>query len=95
MRKARRFARSMRQHRELVEAIAARDGEWARSVMCAHIYAGRAALLRLRDELGPIYDDDRISEARAEVERRRVALLRPWIDEGWWTGLDIGSLASR
>jgi len=42
------LTRSMRQHREIVEAIAARDGEWARSVMCAHIYAGRAALLRLQ-----------------------------------------------
>ncbi len=45
------LARSMRQHRELVEAIAARDVEWARSVMSAHIYAGRAALLRLQKDV--------------------------------------------
>ena len=44
-------------------------------------------------DLLPIYDDDRAAEAQAEIERRRVALLERWIDEGWWTGLDIGRLA--
>jgi DNA-binding GntR family transcriptional regulator len=38
--------RSMNQHLELVEALRARDGLWARSVMSAHILTGRNALLR-------------------------------------------------
>jgi len=38
--------RSLGQHLELVEAVRARDGLWARSVMTSHILAGRAALLR-------------------------------------------------
>ena len=38
--------RSVSQHVELVEAIRARDGLWARSVMTSHILAGRNALLR-------------------------------------------------
>ena len=38
--------RSMSQHLELVEALRARDGLWARSVMSSHILAGRNTLLR-------------------------------------------------
>lgn len=38
--------RSAAQHLELVAAIAARDGVWARSVMTSHILSGRNALLR-------------------------------------------------
>ena len=38
--------RSMSQHLELVEALRARDGTWARSVMSSHILAGRNTLLR-------------------------------------------------
>jgi len=38
--------RSMHQHMELVLALRARDGAWARSVMSSHILAGRNALLR-------------------------------------------------
>jgi DNA-binding GntR family transcriptional regulator len=38
--------RSLTQHRELVEAIAARDGTWAEAVMTAHVLAGRASLRR-------------------------------------------------
>lgn len=38
--------RSMNQHLELVEALRARDGLWARSVMSSHILAGRNTLLR-------------------------------------------------
>lgn len=34
-----------------------------------------------------------LEEARAEVERRRLAILPGWIGEGWWTGLDVGRLA--
>jgi DNA-binding GntR family transcriptional regulator len=40
------FRRSVNQHLELVEALKARDGIWARSVMVSHILAGRNALLR-------------------------------------------------
>lgn len=54
---------------------------------------GRGELWPLSDiDLLPIYDDDRAQVAQHEVERRRVETLRPWIDEGWWTGLDIGRL---
>jgi DNA-binding GntR family transcriptional regulator len=45
--------RSMNQHQELVEALRARDGLWARSVMSSHILAGRNTLLR---SLGPSDD---------------------------------------
>jgi DNA-binding GntR family transcriptional regulator len=38
--------RSMNQHLELVGALRARDGLWARSVMSSHILAGRNTLLR-------------------------------------------------
>jgi DNA-binding GntR family transcriptional regulator len=38
--------RSLNQHIELVEAIKARDGLWARSVMSSHILSGRNTLLR-------------------------------------------------
>lgn len=44
-------------------------------------------------DLLPIYATDRIEEARAEIERIRVAILPGWTAEGWWTGLDIGKLA--
>jgi DNA-binding GntR family transcriptional regulator len=37
--------RSAAQHRELVEAIAARDGEWASAVMTAHIRSARRTLV--------------------------------------------------
>ena len=40
------FRRSLGQHLELVEAVRAREGFWARSVMASHILAGRNALLR-------------------------------------------------
>lgn len=38
--------RSTSQHLELVSALRARDGAWARSVMTSHILSGRNALLR-------------------------------------------------
>jgi len=38
--------RSANQHLELVDAVRARDSQWARSVMSNHILAGRNALLR-------------------------------------------------
>lgn len=44
------LSRSMRQHREVVDALESRDAAWARSVMTAHIHAGRAVLLRLQRE---------------------------------------------
>lgn len=39
------FKRSVNQHLELVDALKARDGTWARSIMVSHILAGRNALL--------------------------------------------------
>ncbi|HLY80745.1 MAG TPA: GntR family transcriptional regulator [Caulobacteraceae bacterium] len=44
--------RSMSQHVELVEALRARDGTWARSVMSSHILAGRNTLLRSLEPSG-------------------------------------------
>ena len=46
--------RSATQHLELVEALRARDGLWARSVMSSHILAGRNTLLR---SLAPADED--------------------------------------
>lgn len=43
-------------------------------------------------DLLPIYADDRLASAAAEIEQRRRVLLQRWIAEGWWTGLDIGRL---
>ncbi|MDE2294536.1 MAG: FCD domain-containing protein, partial [Gammaproteobacteria bacterium] len=40
--------RSADQHLELVQALEARDGDWAHSIMHAHILAGRATYLRGR-----------------------------------------------
>ncbi len=45
--------RSLNQHLELVEAVRARDGLWARSVMTSHILAGRNALLRSLETMEP------------------------------------------
>lgn len=51
------LSRSMAQHRELVEAMTVGDGVWAKAVMSAHLYAGRASLLRLqREGPGPARD---------------------------------------
>ncbi|WP_062310863.1 GntR family transcriptional regulator [Polynucleobacter sinensis] len=41
----RELQRSLQHHRELIDALMARDGSWARSVMSAHIYAAKNALL--------------------------------------------------
>ncbi|GAA2361098.1 GntR family transcriptional regulator [Saccharopolyspora halophila] len=38
--------RSFTQHRELADAIAAGDGDWAHAVMQSHVLAARATLLR-------------------------------------------------
>jgi predicted nucleotidyltransferase len=55
---------------------------------------GRGAPWPLSDlDILPIYEESVAATARIEIERRRVALLTPWIAEGWWTGLDIGRLA--
>ncbi|MFB7575839.1 GntR family transcriptional regulator [Streptomyces sp. NPDC057611] len=42
----REMERSLHQHRELVEAIAAGDGMWAQSVMQSHVLSARTALTR-------------------------------------------------
>jgi DNA-binding GntR family transcriptional regulator len=38
------LARAFAQHRELVEAVLAGDGEWAQAIMVAHLRAGRRSL---------------------------------------------------
>jgi predicted nucleotidyltransferase len=43
-------------------------------------------------DLLPIYADDALDAAAADIDRRRRVLLARWIEEGWWTGLDIGRL---
>ncbi|MCA1972444.1 MAG: GntR family transcriptional regulator [Caenispirillum sp.] len=40
--------RSMSHHREIAEALAARDGVWAESVMRSHLHAGHAVMTRGR-----------------------------------------------
>lgn len=45
-------ALSMDHHRELLRAISSRDGEWASSVMCAHILAARDTLTQDGARLG-------------------------------------------
>lgn len=45
--------RSMTQHRELIDALKAGDGEWAASVMRTHILAARAVHLRATSAEGP------------------------------------------
>jgi DNA-binding GntR family transcriptional regulator len=42
--------RSFSQHRDLIEAINARDGAWAEAIMHSHILAGQAALERSANE---------------------------------------------
>jgi hypothetical protein len=55
--------------------------------------AGRGEPWPLSDlDLLPIYADDALDAAAAEIDRRRRILLARWIGEGWWTGLDIGRL---
>ncbi len=74
-----------------VSALAAIEG--VRGLVLAGSL-GRGEPWPLSDiDLLPVYDDDRVETARAEVERHRAELLPQWVDEGWWTGLDIGRLA--
>ena len=40
----------------------------------------------------PIYENDRVDDARAEAERLRLELIERWLPEGWWTGVDVGRL---
>lgn len=42
---AERLARSFSHHRELIEALAARDSAWATSVMSSHIHSAKQTLL--------------------------------------------------
>ena len=45
--------RSLGHHRELVAALAAQDGEWARSVMRSHVLAAKAVLLAAASPQNP------------------------------------------
>lgn len=47
------LARSCAHHRELLDALRAGDGAWARSVMCSHVLAAKAVLLRQIDADSP------------------------------------------
>jgi DNA-binding GntR family transcriptional regulator len=40
------LSRSFSQHRDLLTAVRARDGQWAQAIMQSHVLAGRASLLR-------------------------------------------------
>jgi hypothetical protein len=40
----------------------------------------------------PIYCDGHVEIAAGEIERHRIEFLHRWVQEGWWTGLDIGRL---
>jgi hypothetical protein len=76
---------------EAVDALATIEG--VRGLILAG-GVGRGHPWPLSDiDLLPIYDAEQAAPARVEVERRRIAMLGPWIDEGWWTGLDVGRLA--
>lgn len=79
--------------RRIDEAVAAlAEVEGVRGLLLAGSL-GRGEAWPLSDiDILPIYDADMMDVAAAEVERRRLALLEPWINEGWWTGLDIGRL---
>ncbi|WP_436775859.1 GntR family transcriptional regulator [Yinghuangia sp. YIM S09857] len=48
------LARSSAHHRELVDALAARDPEWARSVMRSHVAAARSSLLQSLEDRPPV-----------------------------------------
>jgi hypothetical protein len=76
---------------QAIDAFSMLDG------VCGLLLAGglgRGAPWPLSDiDLIPIYEDESVADSRQEVERVRLAMLPPWIGEGWWTGLDIGKLA--
>jgi len=58
------LARSHAHHREIVDALRARDGAWAESVMRSHVLAARAVLLAShRDAAG-----DTAGDAAADTE---------------------------
>ena len=56
--------RSMAHHRELIDAFAAKDADWAASVMRSHLHAAHQVVLRSQ----PL-----ASEPAADVQRRRKA----------------------
>ncbi len=45
-------ARSNQHHREILAAFRARSGDWAESVMLAHVYSAKSRLLRSREAAG-------------------------------------------
>ena len=55
---------------------------------------GRGAAWPLSDiDLLPVYAVGQVEASDAAIQRLRTHLLARWIDEGWWTGIDIGRLA--
>lgn len=44
-------------------------------------------------DLLPIYDGVHAERVRVEIASRRAGMLRRWSGDGWWTGLDISTLA--
>lgn len=65
------LTRSMAHHRELVQAVRARNSLWARSVMTAHIEAGRSTDRRWTPQA------DSLDASRAAPEERPLALAGP------------------
>ncbi len=53
------WQRSMRHHREIIDAFTVRDANWARAIMCAHILAGKYQISRTRSS----YSDSQQSDA--------------------------------
>lgn len=73
-----------------VAAISAIDGVEG-LILAGSIGAGQPWPLSDIDLL-PIYGGQKQSAAREAVEAARLALIDQWLDEGWWTGVDIGRL---
>lgn len=76
--------------REAVDRISAIDGV-AGLILAGSMGTGQPWPLSDIDLL-PIYHDDRLEKAAAEVESCRRELLDDWSSQGWRSGLDIGRL---
>lgn len=56
--------RSNRHHRELIQALRAGDGDWARSVMASHLHSARRAYASRRETLQEEKEDGRVTRIR-------------------------------